>query len=228
VTSVLELSAIVKEYPGSPPVRALAGIDLGVDDGEFVAIVGPSGSGKSTLLNVVGILDPPTSGTVRIDGHDVARLRDHELSALRGRRIGFVFQTFNLVDGLDAEENVALSLLYAGLSRRDRRERSRAALERVGLGPRARHRPGQLSGGERQRVAIARALVGEPALVLADEPTGNLDTHTGATIVELFHRLHSEGTTILLITHDPGIAAGAPRCVAMRDGLIVDDTRRAA
>jgi putative ABC transport system ATP-binding protein len=226
--AVLELRGVVKEYPGSPPVRAIAGIDLQVDAGELVAIVGPSGSGKSTLLNVVGLLDRPTDGSVHIDGHDAARLRDRDVSALRGQRIGFVFQTFNLVDGLDAIDNVALGLTYAGLGRRARAARALAALERVGLAHRAKHRPGQLSGGERQRVAIARALVGDPALVLADEPTGNLDTRTGATIVELFHRLHGEGTTIVLITHDPGIAKGAPRLVTMRDGRVVGDDRQVA
>jgi putative ABC transport system ATP-binding protein len=226
--SVVELTGVVKDYPGSPPVRALAGVDLRVDAGEFIAIVGPSGSGKSTLLNLIGVLDPPTEGTVLIDGYDVARLRDHEQSALRGRRIGFVFQAFHLIEGLDAVENVGLGLTYAAVSRRQREARSLAALERVSLAHRATHRPSRLSGGERQRVAIARALVGEPALILADEPTGNLDTRTGASIVELFHRLHGDGATIALITHEPAIAGSAPRCVTMRDGLILDDRRKVA
>jgi putative ABC transport system ATP-binding protein len=226
--SVVELTGVVKDYPSSPPVRALAGVDLRIETGEFLAIVGPSGSGKSTLLNLIGALDPPTAGSVRIDGYDVARMRDQERSALRGRRIGFVFQAFYLVEGLDAVENVGLGLTYAAVARRQRVARSLAALDRVGLAHRAHHRPSRLSGGERQRVAIARALVGEPALILADEPTGNLDTRTGAAIVELFHRLHCDGATIALITHEQAIAGGAPRCVTMRDGLIVDDRRRAA
>jgi putative ABC transport system ATP-binding protein len=218
----------MKEYEGTPPVRALSDVDLTVDGGEFVGIVGPSGSGKSTLLNLFGALDKPTAGSVLVDGHDIVRLKDDRLSALRGHRIGFVFQTFNLVDGLDALENVTLGLTYAGLPRRARRRRSLDALDRVGLAERARHRPSRLSGGERQRVAIARALVTEPALLLADEPTGNLDTKTGATIVELFHRLHRDGSTIILITHDSDLVAEFPRCVTMRDGRIVADTRRAA
>ncbi len=228
MTTVIELSGVMKEYDGTPPVRALSDVDLLVDAGEFVGIVGPSGSGKSTLLNLLGALDRPTAGTVRIDGHDVARLKDDRLSALRGRRIGFVFQTFNLIDGLDALENVNLGLTYAGLPRRARRRRALDALDRVGLAERADHRPSRLSGGERQRVAIARALVTEPALLLADEPTGNLDSKTGATIVDLFHQLHRDGSTIVLITHDSDLVAEFPRCVSMRDGRIVDDLRPAA
>ncbi len=220
--AVIELHDVVKEYPGSPPVRALDGIDLRVAYGEFVAIVGPSGSGKSTMLNLLGALDRPTSGTVAIDGTEISDLRDSELSALRGRRIGFVFQSFNLIDGLDAIENVALGLVYAGLSRKIRVQRSVEALERVGLAHRSDHSPARLSGGERQRVAIARAIVTEPALLLADEPTGNLDTKTGETIIETFRELHRDGSTILLITHDQAIAGAIPRRVTMRDGLIID------
>jgi putative ABC transport system ATP-binding protein len=226
MTAVVVLADVVKEYPGSPPVRAIDGIDLTVDEGEFLAIVGPSGSGKSTLLNLIGALDVPSSGHVHIAGHDIGRLNDADLSALRNRHIGFVFQQFNLIEGLTAAENVAVGLMYAGEPLRRRLSRARAALERVGLGPRIDFRPGQLSGGERQRVAIARAIVGEPSLVLADEPTGNLDSHTGAEIISAFRDLHRAGSTIVLITHDPALAA-APRCVSLLDGRIVDDAEPA-
>jgi len=221
VSVVIDLVGVVKEYPGSPPVRALDGVDLRVERGEFVAIVGPSGSGKSTLLNLLGALDRPTEGTVSVDGTEISGLRDRELSALRGRRIGFVFQTFNLIDGLDAIDNVALGLVYGGIPRKMRHRQAKAALDRVGLAHRATHSPSRLSGGERQRVAIARAIVTEPALLLADEPTGNLDTRTGETIIETFTELHGDGATIMLITHDQSIAARVPRRVVMRDGQIV-------
>ena len=221
--NVLELVGVCKTYDSVPPVPALEDVDLEVAAGEFLAVVGPSGSGKTTLLNLVGALDRPSSGTVRVDGQDVAGLDDAALSALRGHRIGFVFQTFNLIDGLDAAENVALGLVYAGVPARARDERAREALDRVGLAARARHRPGRLSGGERQRVAIARAIVAEPALLLADEPTGNLDSVTGATIIETFRGLHADGSTIMMITHDHALAAAVPRQVAMRDGRIVGD-----
>jgi len=226
-SAVLELEDVVKEYPGSPPVRALDGVTLAIDAGELVALVGPSGSGKSTLLNVVGALDQPSSGTVRVAGQDVGALSDAALSAVRGRSIGFVFQHFHLLDGQTALDNVATGLLYRGLPAAERRDRAATALERVGLGHRTAHRPRALSGGERQRVAIARAIVGEPAIVLADEPTGNLDTRTGSDVLDRLEQLHDEGATIVVITHDPGIAGRLPRCVSIRDGRVTDDERRA-
>ncbi len=221
---VLELRDVVKEYLTDPPTRVLHGIDLVVERGELVAIVGPSGSGKSTLLNIIGTLDLPTSGTVRVAGHDVSTLSDEDLSALRSTQIGFVFQQFFLLSGMTSIDNVADGLLYRGVPRRLRRARAAEALERVGLTHRMHHNPEKLSGGERQRVAIARALVGEPALVLADEPTGNLDSASSASIMALLHELHAGGSTILVITHDHEIAASLPRRVAVRDGRIEHDS----
>ncbi|MER8047512.1 ABC transporter ATP-binding protein [Streptomyces sp. NPDC094032] len=221
---VVDLKGVVKEYAGG--VRALDGIDLGIGEGELLGIVGPSGSGKSTLLHIVGTLDRPTSGTVEIAGHDVAALTDRQVSALRARHIGFVFQAFHLVPGVAALDNVAEGLLYSGLPRARRRRMAADALARVGLADRVRHRPHELSGGQKQRVAIARAVVGEPALLLADEPTGALDSASGEAVMELLHTLNEEGATIAVITHDTEIAARLPRQVRIRDGRVVADTAR--
>ena len=208
---------------GDNVVRALDGIDLRIRKGSYVAIMGPSGSGKSTMMNVLGCLDVPTSGRYLLDGEDVCRLDDDRLSAFRGRTIGFVFQSFNLLPRLSSLENVALPLQYAGVGKEARLARAREALRRVGLSERESHRPDALSGGQRQRVAIARALVTNPSLILADEPTGNLDSATSASIMELFGDIHRKGNTVILVTHDPGIAQCAERIVYLRDGKIERD-----
>lgn len=225
MSAVLELESVVREYGAKQPVRALDQVNLRIGGGELVAIVGPSGSGKSTLMNIIGTLDRPTSGDVLIEGVRTATMNDARLAGLRAKRIGFVFQQFHLLSGLSATDNVATGLLYRGIRNRQRTERSIAALERVGLGHRTDHRPGELSGGERQRVAIARALVGEPAIVLADEPTGNLDSKTSEEIVELLMALHDEGSTIVVITHDNELADRLPRRVRVLDGRIDSDSQ---
>ncbi len=221
---VLELEAVAKAYGQDSPVAALRGVSFRVWPGELVAIIGPSGSGKSTLLHVMGTLERPSSGRVSITGLEVAALSDRELAAVRATRIGFVFQQFFLAEHETVLENVADGLLYAGVAVGERRARAQDALAAVGLGERVAARPTQLSGGERQRVAIARALVGRPALLLADEPTGNLDSETGQQILALFDRLHAEGATIVVITHEREIAARFPRQIVLRDGLVVMDS----
>jgi putative ABC transport system ATP-binding protein len=218
-TPVLSLTDVRKTYrSGSLEVEALRGISLSIAEADLVAIVGPSGSGKSTLMNIIGCLDVPTSGEYRIGGEDVSNMDERRLAEVRNRRIGFVFQQFNLLPSLTALRNVELPLTYAGVRPDERRERAAAALARVGLADRVDHRPGELSGGQQQRVAIARAIVTEPDLVLADEPTGNLDSASSADVLELFHDMHRTGRTIILITHDPEVAATAQRSVHIRDG----------
>ena len=221
---VIELSGIKKIYQvGEQEVAALAGIDLNIAKGEFAALMGPSGSGKSTLMNILGCLDRPTCGSYKLDGQEVANLSDDELAITRNRRIGFVFQNFNLLARISAAENVALPLVYAGVGRREREKKALKILEAVGLADRAEHQPNELSGGQKQRVAIARALVNDPHIIMADEPTGNLDTKSTREIMDIFEGLHKEGRTIILVTHEPDIAACAGRQLLVRDGLITRD-----
>ena len=220
---------LTREYDmGSELVRALRGVSVQIHKNEYVAVMGPSGSGKSTLMNLIGCLDTPTSGEYWLNGQQVSDLADDELARIRNKEIGFVFQTFNLLPRADALHNVELPLIYAGLPSRSRRERAAHALERVGLGDRMDHKPNELSGGQRQRVAIARALVNEPSILLADEPTGNLDSTTSSEIMEVFAELHHQGQTVVMVTHEQDIAAHAARVITLRDGVVATDQARAA
>ncbi len=226
--AVVQLSEIYKNYlkpDGSLLVEALAGVDLTIDSGDYLAVMGASGSGKSTLMNIVGCLDRPTTGVYRLEGREVSTMDDEELSRVRREKIGFVFQAFNLISELTAIENVEIPLFYQGVGRADRHRRALACIEQVGLAERATHRPRELSGGEQQRVAIARALVNEPAMIMADEPTGNLDSKTGTTILEILFKLHSEGMTIIVVTHDERIADQCQRIIQLRDGRIEEERR---
>ncbi len=222
---LIEVRALYKIYRSGPDeVRALDGIDLTIGRGEMTAVIGASGSGKSTLMNILGCLDTPTKGLYRLDGQDVGRMKDRGLSAIRNQKIGFIFQGFNLISSLSALENVELPLLYRGASRSKRRKLAEAALKQVGLGQRMHHRPAELSGGQQQRVAIARAIAARPPVILADEPTGNLDSRSGEQIMDILRELHAQGRTVVLITHDPSIAAASPRSIQIRDGKIISDS----
>ena len=224
--AIIRLAGITREYVmGSEKVLALRGVDLEIQRNEYVAIMGPSGSGKSTMMNMLGCLDTPSGGQYWLNGHEVSTMADDDLARVRNREIGFVFQTFNLLPRATALANVELPLVYAGVSTRERKRRAEAALERVGLGNRMDHRPNELSGGQRQRVAIARALVNEPSILLADEPTGNLDSATSVEIMRVFGNLHAQGQTVILVTHEPDIAAHAHRVVVLRDGKVDSDRR---
>ena len=222
---VMELLEVRKSYPGNPPVEALRGINLVVRRGELLALVGTSGSGKSTMLNIMGALDRPTSGKLCVNGQDLSNFSDRELATLRGSRIGFIFQQFHLIAGLSVLENVSAGLLYQGVKRSLRMEKAAGLLNRVGLGDRMTHRPHELSGGQQQRVAIARALMGDPAIVLADEPTGNLDSETSEEIMDLIHQLNEGGSTIVVVTHDGELARSLPGVVTLLDGVVKSDSR---
>ncbi len=227
---IIEIQDVFKTYDmgGAAQVRALDGVSISVAQGDFVAVMGPSGSGKSTLMNLIGCLDTPTSGSYRLKGREIAALDDDALAGIRNQEIGFIFQTFNLLPRADALHNVELPLVYSSVPRRERHERAKTALAAVGLGDRMHHRPNEMSGGQRQRVAIARALVNRPSILLADEPTGNLDSRTGEEILEIIDQLHREGNTILLVTHEEDLAHRAARVVRLRDGKIVSDERNSA
>jgi len=221
---IIRLEKIEKDYEiGEGVVRALAGVSLSVKKGEFIAIIGPSGSGKSTMMNMVGALDIPTEGNIYLDNQNIAHLHESDLAQIRGRKIGFVFQNFNLIPTLTAKENVALPMLFQGIDQEERLAKAEELLKRVGLGDRMEHYPNELSGGQRQRVAIARALANNPEVILADEPTGNLDTKTGEEIMNLFLQLHKEGTTIIVVTHDSNIANHTQKILKMRDGIFVEE-----
>ncbi len=221
---VIHLQSIIKDYfPGTEVVHALRSVSLDINKNEYVAIMGPSGSGKSTLMNIIGCLDTPTSGTYILNAHDVSRLVDNELAEIRNREIGFVFQTFNLLPRYTALENVMLPLVYAGVPKAERIQRAKAALESVGLADRMEHKPNELSGGQRQRVSVARAMINDPAIILADEPTGNLDSKTSIDIMGLFHDIHRQGNTIILVTHEENIARHAHRIIRLLDGEIESD-----
>ncbi len=224
MSKIIETTEISRRYVmGSETINALESISIGIDKGEYVAFMGPSGSGKSTLMNIIGCLDTPTSGTYILNNNDVSDLTENELAEIRNKEIGFVFQTFNLLPRATSLENVALPLVYAGLSKSDREEKAMMALEGVGLGERYKHKPNELSGGQRQRVAIARALVNDPSIILADEPTGNLDSKTSYSIMDLFRELHEKGNTIIMVTHEEDIAEYSHRIVRLRDGLVETD-----
>ncbi|SHG43940.1 putative ABC transport system ATP-binding protein [Salegentibacter echinorum] len=227
MSKVIEIKQITRDFPlGNEVVKVLKGIDLNIDRGEYVAIMGPSGSGKSTLMNLLGCLDTSTSGSYILNGKDVSQMSDDELAEIRNKEIGFVFQTFNLLPRTTALENVALPMIYAGHSKSDRNERAREVLTNVGLGDRMDHKPNQLSGGQRQRVAVGRALVNKPSIILADEPTGNLDSKTSVEIMKLFDDIHAAGNTVILVTHEEDIADHAHRIIRLRDGLIESDERK--
>ena len=226
MSNIISIEDLKKTYiMGTEKVHALQSVSVGINKNEYVALMGPSGSGKSTLMNLLGCLDTPTAGKYFLNGSDVSEMVDGELADVRNKEIGFVFQTFNLLPRLSALENVALPLVYAGMSKSDRQDRAREVLESVGLGDRVDHKPNELSGGQRQRVAIARALVNRPSIILADEPTGNLDTKTSIEIMEIFEKIHNEGNTIILVTHEPDIAEHAHRIIRLRDGLVESDIR---